>query len=312
MEGDHAHAAAHVTPHAGHIRPVGRRRGESNGGGARIEGTGVGADDALTEVGDLQAFVAEVAFDELGHGPVEEDGMRFGVIAETIFDLLSRGWLPDPGVARPGVGAGAAIRGCGPQCVAQTADDVAHGVESGDVGGGEGSDFGFAASVVVPKLDAGLIEEGNEEAVDGGGPSITAAGQIELLDDQRMEEAGKVGAGGHAHTRERLLDGAGSADAGTAFDDKDTLAGAREIGGACQSVVAGANDDDIPGAGGQFADGRARPISPRTVAVGDVIPVLTYIFRLDRGRGVEGRKRGIPKGAEAVLPAAQGSIGRLV
>ena len=127
-----------------------------------------------------------------------------------------------------------------------------------DVGGGEGADFGFAASVVVPKLNAGAIEEGNEEAIDGGGPLVTAAGQIELLDDQRMQQAGEIGAGRHAHAGERLLDGAGSADAGAALDDQDALAGARQVGRAGEAVVARADDDHVPGAGGQFADGEGK------------------------------------------------------
>src|ERR1035441_10300575 len=150
---------------------------EADGSGAGIEGAGVGADDALAEVGDLQALIAQVVFDELGHGPVEEDGTRFRVTAEALFDLLAGGRLADPSVAGPGVGTGAAACRCGPQCIAQAADDIAHGVEPGNVGGGEGSDFVFAASVVVPKLNAGAIEEGNEEAIDGGGPLIGGAGE---------------------------------------------------------------------------------------------------------------------------------------
>ena len=53
---------------------------ETDGGGAGIEGAGVGADDALTEISDLQALVFDVTLDELGHGPVEEDGAGFGVV----------------------------------------------------------------------------------------------------------------------------------------------------------------------------------------------------------------------------------------
>ena len=45
---------------------------------------------------------------------------------------------------------------------------------------------------------------------------------------------------------------------GTALDDEDALAGAGEIGGAGEAVVAGADDDDVPGAVGEGANGSGK------------------------------------------------------
>src|SRR5579863_119583 len=73
-----------------------------------------------------------------------------------------------------------------------------------------------------------------------------------------MEQAGEVGAGRHSDAGERLLDGAGTTDAGAALNDKYALAGSREIGGAGEAVVAGADDDHIPRARREFADGRGK------------------------------------------------------
>jgi hypothetical protein len=69
---------------------------EADGGSAGIEGAGVGADDALAEIGDLQALVFKIALDKLGHGPIEENGAGFGIVAETVFNLVAGGRLADP------------------------------------------------------------------------------------------------------------------------------------------------------------------------------------------------------------------------
>ena len=70
-----------------------------------------------------------------------------------------------------------------------------------------------------------------------------------------MQQAGEIGAGRHAHAGEGLFDGAGAADARRAFENQHALAGAREIGGAGKAIVAGADDDGVPGLCGEFANG---------------------------------------------------------
>jgi len=193
----------------------------------------------------LEALVGEVALDELRHGPIEEQGARFLVVAETVFNLLAGGWVADPKIVLAWRSEG----------VAEAAEHVVHCRPAGDICGRQGADFGGAAILVVPELNAGTIEEGDEEAVHGGSPFISAAGQVEFFDEQRMEQAGEVGARGHAHAGEWFLNGACAAYADTAFDDEDTLAGAGEISGAGEAVVTGADDDCVPAACGELADG---------------------------------------------------------
>ena len=216
--------------------------------------------------GDLQAFVAEIVLDELGHGPVEEHGAGFLIVAEPQL-RSARVWAHRRSRDR--------LRPAGRKSIAEPANDVAHGVPALHIVGGERADFGFAAFVVIPELNAGAIEEGNEEAVDGGGPLKAATGQVEFFDDERVQQSGKIGAGRHAHAGEGLFDGAGAADAGAALDDQHALAGACEIGCAGQAVVAGADDDHVPGfRAASSRMGTGKPISPRTAAVGELMQGL--------------------------------------
>jgi hypothetical protein len=104
--------------------------------------------------------------------------------------------------------------------------------------------------VIVPKLNACAVEEGDEEAVDGGGPVKAARGECELFDDEWMEQSGEIGAWGHPDAGEGLFDGAGAPDALARFEDEDALAGACEIGGAGEAVVACAYDNGVPRLGG--------------------------------------------------------------
>ena len=82
----------------------------TNGGGAGIEGAGVGADDSLSKIGILQPLVLKIALDELGHGPMEEHVACFLVIAQACVDLLLSGCIAYPEIALS----------CRPQRIAQT------------------------------------------------------------------------------------------------------------------------------------------------------------------------------------------------
>ncbi len=241
----HAHAALHVAPHAGHSAEASRRVMKADAGGSRIERARVGPDHALAEVRGLQALVAQVALDELGHRPVEEHVLRFVVVAEARLDLLARGRLADPQIA--------VARWT--QRVAQSAKHVAHRAPAFHVARREPANFRLALRVIVPKLHARAVEEGNEEPVDRGRPRKAALGQIQLGDNERMQKPREIRARRHAHAGEGLLDRAGAAHAAAALEHQHALARARQIRRARQAVVPRAHNHHIPAPRGQFVDG---------------------------------------------------------
>ena len=58
---------------------------------------------------------------------------------------------------------------------------------------------------------------------------------------------------------ERLLERARAAEPVARLEDEHLLAGAGEVGGAGEPVVAAADDDHVPAARGQLADRRGQP-----------------------------------------------------
>ena len=68
--------------------------------------------------------------------------------------------------------------------------------------------------------------------------------EIQFVADLRVQQIGQVRAGGDAEPRRELASDRGAPDAVGRFEDGDLLPGFRQIGGADQAVVAGADDDD--------------------------------------------------------------------
>ena len=60
-------------------------------GRTRIERTGLGTDDTLSQVCRLQAFILQVVLDELRHRPVEQHGTRFFIGAVVTIAGTSNG-----------------------------------------------------------------------------------------------------------------------------------------------------------------------------------------------------------------------------
>ena len=222
---------------------------EPDGCGAGIEGAGVGADNTLPEIGDLQPFVPKIMLDILRHRPIKKYGKRLVAGAEPHFDL---GWcwsFANPQIA----GAGGTKR------IAQPADHIAHRAPTGHIAWSHPAHLGFATIVIVPKLDAGAIKKWHEETVDRGGPVEASSRQVQLVHDQRMQKSGEISARRHAYAWKRLLDGAGPTYACTAFDHQDALIRTRKVGRASQPIMAGAHNNRVPGFGGEFADGCGQP-----------------------------------------------------
>jgi hypothetical protein len=213
---------------------------EADGSRARVEGTGIGPDDTLTEIGSLQAFVLQIMLDELGHRPVEQKMLRCvlegKIRAKPLLNLLLSGRLANPTVAVTG----------GSKGIAQAADKIVHGTPAGHVFGGESSYLVLAGSFVVPELNARSVEEWDKESVHRRSPTEAALGQIELRNHEGMQQSRKVGAWGHVRAGKRFFDGAGTTDPRPALQHQYTLASTCEIGGTGQPIVSCTCDDYIP------------------------------------------------------------------
>jgi hypothetical protein len=120
----------------------------------------------LPEIRSLQPFVTQVVFYELGHRPIEEHVPRLLIFPEPPFNLFLTGRLSDPKIAIT----------CRTQGIAQSAEHVTHRAPAFDVPGGEFANFRFAPVVTVPELDAGAVEEWNEEPIDRRCPLKAALG----------------------------------------------------------------------------------------------------------------------------------------
>jgi hypothetical protein len=97
--------------------------------------------------------------------------------------LVAGWWFAEPHVIGPGGSAFEVGGWSGAEGIAEAADDIGHFAKAFNVAGSKGADLGGAALVVVPELDAAAVEEGNEEAVDGGCPGEAAAGKVEFFND---------------------------------------------------------------------------------------------------------------------------------
>src|SRR6185312_15725450 len=161
----------------------------------------------------------------------------FPVGAEAVIDFRRRRSISNPQVAPTR----------GTQSIAQPANHVAHGAPSFRIARGEPGDLGIASGIVVPKLHAGAVEKRDEKAVYRRGPLEAARAQSKLVNHQRMQQPGKIGAGRHAHAGEWLLNRAGSAYALAAFQNQHALAGPREISSAGKAVVPRAYNNGVPG-----------------------------------------------------------------
>jgi hypothetical protein len=93
---------------------------------------------------------------------------------------------------------------------------------------------------------------------------IAEATQLEVGDDLRLQHRDDVGRARDAMARPQLLGDAGAADHVAALEHADAHAGAREVGGGGQPVVAGADDDRVePGAGAVAVRGHLATSAPR-------------------------------------------------
>src|SRR5216683_4648943 len=201
-----------------------------------VEWARIRSNHSLSKVSRLQPLIDQIVFNEFSHRPVEEYSPRFFVATKPLVNLFTRRSLADPKISVA----------CGTQCIARPANHIAHRAPALDIARGEASNLIFAPLVVVPELNAGVVQKGNEESVDRGAPFKAARGKIQLRNNQRMQQPGKIGAWRHAHAGKRFFDRTSPTHTRTAFKYDHALACPRQIGRAGESVMARSDHDHIP------------------------------------------------------------------
>src|SRR5205823_4543244 len=86
--------------------------------------------------------------------------------------------------------------------------------------------------------------------------------QPQVADDFLAEQAVDVGRRGDLEAGEDFLGHARAADDGPAFEDEHPPAGAGQVAGGDQAVVAGADDDRVVGGCHESSPGRGAPCPP--------------------------------------------------
>src|ERR1700761_320496 len=143
---------------------------KSNGGGAGGEWAGIRTDHSLPQVRRLQALIPQVVFDEFGHRPIEQHMLRLLISVKTRFNLFPCRRLTDPHISVV----------CRPQSIAQPADHVIHGAPAFYITECEVANLLLASLIIIPKLNAGSIQEWNEQSIHRRTPLKTATGQIQF------------------------------------------------------------------------------------------------------------------------------------
>ena len=160
-------------------------------------------------------------------------------MTEELLERRAVGRIADPRVVR-----------LGSQRLPDAAEELLVRRVSVGVAGAHRSDHLMVALGVVPEAQGGPVVEWTPQMRVDQVHAISVAPQVELVDDAMVEEADEVCAGTHHEPRvvERMLEGARTADAVARLEHEHGAPRAREVCGGGEAVVAGADDDHIPGA----------------------------------------------------------------
>ena len=122
-------------------------------------------------------------------------------------------------------------------------------------------EVGLGPGVVEPLAERGAVLERDPEVRVGDEEAQAAAAEVELAHHQLVEQADDVGAGADdvAVVVERALQRAGAAEPLAALEHEHAAPGPRQVGGRGEAVVAAADDDHVPLAGGEVAERLRQP-----------------------------------------------------
>ena len=122
------------------------------------------------------------------------------------------------------------------------------------VPGAEGGDLPARARALHPAAQGATVQAGGEGGFEGQ-DAEAVTGEFEIAHDPGAQQADHIGTDGVDEARVDLLADAGAAEDMALFEDQDLLAGAGQVGGGGQAVVATADDDGVPGASAGGAAG---------------------------------------------------------
>ena len=240
------HPALHVAPDAAGAVALAHHVVEEHVGRAGSRGRGHGADDGVGGERGLHLVRLE---------PAVEDGSR-----RRGQDLHgSRAVAAELEEAPPGAGeaeevAGASGEGVGGRLEKRgldgPGDPLQHGLVGGEPFGVARGELRHLAPVqrrVGPHEQRAAVGEGSEGRRVARQELVAVAGELEVADDLRAEEAHHVGGRGDPEPRPGLLGDRRAAHPVAGLEHEDLLAGARQVGGGDEPVVAGADDDRVPG-----------------------------------------------------------------
>src|SRR6266566_5012508 len=114
----------------------------------RVEGARIRSNHSLPKVSRLQLLIDQIMFNEFSHRPVEEHPPCFLVSAQPLVNLFARRSLADPKISVA----------CGTQGIARPANHIAHCAPALQIPWSKSSNLIFAPLVVVPELNAGVVQ----------------------------------------------------------------------------------------------------------------------------------------------------------
>ena len=106
-------------------------------------------------------------------------------------------------------------------------------------------DLGQRFGAVLPHEEVAAVGKGGEEGGILGVHVVAEALQLQIAHDAFLQQAGEVGGGGDAIAGPDLFGDGAAAHQFAPLEHQHLAAGARQIGGGDQAVVAAADDDGI-------------------------------------------------------------------
>ena len=238
---------------------VARRIGQQDGGGAGRPGPHGGEQDAARRQRGPQGLVREALPDEIGHGHGERAQQVAAVVATQPAVAHAE---PQPGQRVAGRwrahvgrrGGGEAAQEAGQRAHATVELRVRRGVRRRT-----GLELRGGARGIRPQGQRAAVRLRREDPRLGLHEGQAVALQAEVAVDVGAQPPDRVGQRRHAHAGDQLVGDGGPAEAVAPLQEQRAQPGAGQVRGGRQAVVAAADDDGVPGPGGDAHHAARRP-----------------------------------------------------